>query len=118
MVNRSVRGVCFSEVQLAASTQRPLPSSAAATRHERVDYSHVISLKHVRDNLNLKILRQGQVRALLLDCRLRLLMLGLCACFCVQLAAVLCVAVFKVQFRDDERVDYSHVMSLNMCGTI
>lgn len=29
---------------------------------ERVDYSHVISLKHVGDNLNLKILRQGQVR--------------------------------------------------------
>lgn len=31
---------------------------------ERVDYSHVISLKHVGDNLNLKILRQGQVRVL------------------------------------------------------
>ncbi|KAF6254726.1 hypothetical protein COO60DRAFT_1627774 [Scenedesmus sp. NREL 46B-D3] len=29
---------------------------------ERVDYSHVISLKHVGDALNLKILRQGQVR--------------------------------------------------------
>jgi hypothetical protein len=29
---------------------------------ERVDYSHVISLKHVGDTLNLKILRQGQVR--------------------------------------------------------
>eukprot|EP00882_Tetradesmus_deserticola_P004857 GHRQ01005118.1.p1 GENE.GHRQ01005118.1~~GHRQ01005118.1.p1 ORF type:complete len:436 (+),score=140.35 GHRQ01005118.1:147-1454(+) len=29
---------------------------------ERVDYSHVISLKHVGDDLNLKILRQGEVR--------------------------------------------------------
>jgi hypothetical protein len=28
---------------------------------ERVDYSHVISLKHVGDTLNLKILRDGEV---------------------------------------------------------
>jgi hypothetical protein len=32
---------------------------------ERVDYSHVISLKHVGDTLNLKILRDGEVRRLL-----------------------------------------------------
>jgi hypothetical protein len=32
---------------------------------ERVDYSHVISLKHVGDTLNLKILRNGEVRRLL-----------------------------------------------------
>jgi hypothetical protein len=30
---------------------------------ERVDYSHVISLKHVGDTLNLKILRDGEVRS-------------------------------------------------------
>jgi hypothetical protein len=29
---------------------------------ERVDYSHVISLKHVGDTLNLKILQDGEVR--------------------------------------------------------
>lgn len=28
---------------------------------ERVDYNHVISLKHVDETLQLKILRQGQV---------------------------------------------------------
>lgn len=32
---------------------------------ERIEYYHLISMKHVGDTLNLKILRDGQVREIL-----------------------------------------------------
>ena len=39
------------------------PAAAAATARddERIEYYHLISMKHVGDTLNLKILRDGQV---------------------------------------------------------
>jgi hypothetical protein len=51
---------------------------------ERVDYSHVISLKHVGDTLNLKILRQGEVR-------LSYMVLGCCSWLLCLLVPLLLV---------------------------
>jgi S1-C subfamily serine protease len=50
---------------------------------ERVDYSHVISLKHVGDNLNLKILRQGEVRTAAKIVNLQVVLRCPVVCMCV-----------------------------------